>query len=120
MPKYAPDLAKTAQDVTRTAQEAAYVAVGLGILGFQKAQVRRNELVKRFGDVGFDSHLAEARKVLSERVKELDGTVTEVIKVLDSRFEPVEKRLPAGAQAVVAQARDARDQLRSRLAALAA
>ncbi len=35
-------------DVTNTLKDAAYVAVGFGVLAFQKAQVRRRELEKQF------------------------------------------------------------------------
>lgn len=35
-------------DVTNTLRDAAYVAVGFGVLAFQKAQVRRRELEKQF------------------------------------------------------------------------
>ncbi len=34
-------------EVTRTLKDAAYVAVGFGVLAFQKAQVRRRELEKQ-------------------------------------------------------------------------
>ena len=33
--------------MTKLARDAAYVAVGFGVLGFQRAQVRRRELRKR-------------------------------------------------------------------------
>ena len=36
-------------DVTKTLKDAAYVVIGLGVLGFQKVQVRRNELTKQLG-----------------------------------------------------------------------
>ncbi|MBW3614752.1 MAG: hypothetical protein KY439_05505 [Actinobacteria bacterium] len=35
-------------EVTNTLRDAAYVAVGFGVLAFQKAQVRRRELEKQF------------------------------------------------------------------------
>jgi hypothetical protein len=33
-------------DVNKTLKDAAYVALGFGVLGFQKAQVRRREAFK--------------------------------------------------------------------------
>jgi len=39
---------------------------------------------------------------------------------MDATFDPVSERLPAGAQAVVQQAKEARDQLRGFLTSLAA
>lgn len=41
------DLEKAAAEFNNALKEAAYVAVGLGVLGFQKAQVQRVELMKQ-------------------------------------------------------------------------
>ena len=41
------DFEKAAADFNNTVTEAAYVAVGLGVLGFQRAQVQRVELTKQ-------------------------------------------------------------------------
>src|ERR1700676_2996288 len=38
---------KTLQDANKALKDAAYVAVGFGVLSFQKAQVRRQELAKQ-------------------------------------------------------------------------
>lgn len=38
------------QDVLRLTQDATYIAVGLGILTFQKAQVCRREAVSKLQD----------------------------------------------------------------------
>jgi hypothetical protein len=37
-------------DVTNLAKDAAYVSVGLGVIAFQRLQVRRNELEKLVGE----------------------------------------------------------------------
>ena len=45
--RYAPAMARTPlDDVGKTLQDVAYVGVGLGVLAFQRAQVRRQELRK--------------------------------------------------------------------------
>ncbi|HEY1633727.1 MAG TPA: hypothetical protein VGF64_03135 [Acidimicrobiales bacterium] len=36
--------------LAKLAKDAAYVAVGFGVLGFQRAQVRRREVLKRLDD----------------------------------------------------------------------
>lgn len=41
------DVEKAANDFNDALKEAAYVAVGLGVLGFQRAQVQRVELMKQ-------------------------------------------------------------------------
>ena len=47
MPDFPTNLTNTAKDFTTVAKDAGYVAVGLGVIGFQKAQVQRQELKKR-------------------------------------------------------------------------
>jgi hypothetical protein len=46
-------------DVTNLAKDAAYVSVGLGVIAFQRLQVRRNELNKV---------IDERRKLVEERL----------------------------------------------------
>jgi hypothetical protein len=38
------------EDVASALKDAAYVSVGLGVIAFQRLQVRRNELAKSLGD----------------------------------------------------------------------
>ena len=45
------DVNKAAADFNQALKEGAYVAVGLGVLGFQRAQVRRVELTKQLNDL---------------------------------------------------------------------
>jgi len=39
-------------EIRKTLTDAGYVAVGLGVLGYQQAQVRRRELQQRVGSTG--------------------------------------------------------------------
>ena len=39
-------------DIRKTLTDAGYVTVGLGVLGYQQAQVRRRELQSRLGSTG--------------------------------------------------------------------
>jgi len=94
-------LAETAQALADLAKEAAYVAIGVGVLELQKAQVRRRKL-------------ACAPKLVGARAKDFDATVAQVIQVVDSTLEPVLEKLPEPAQAVIRQARKTRDELRAR------
>lgn len=43
------DARRRADDVVRTARDALYVGVGLGLLAFQATQVRRRELERDLG-----------------------------------------------------------------------
>jgi hypothetical protein len=113
---------KTAGDLGKVAQDAAYVAVGLGVMGLQQAQVRRREMLVRIERQRslLDAGLGDTRKDFATAMKEIERTVGQVIERLDASFNPVAERLPETAQAVVRQARDVRDQLRSYLSSLAA
>jgi hypothetical protein len=68
MPKSLDELAKAAQD-------AAYVTIGLTVIAFQKAQVRRNELSKTLQS-GLDDAKATVEdnvKLVEERLRSLTG-----------------------------------------------
>ena len=55
-----PELKDITDEITKTARDAAYVVVGLGVLGIQRAQVRRQQLQRRF---------AEPRGPIEERTR---------------------------------------------------
>jgi hypothetical protein len=68
------------------AQDAFYVTVGLGVLTFQRAQVRRQELSKRFATA--ESPLS----TLEARLAKLEATVDHFAEQLKTRLpEPAEK-----------------------------
>jgi hypothetical protein len=52
--------------VTNAVKDAAYVSVGLGVIAFQRLQVRRNELNKLLGEVG--GTVGDRVKVVEERL----------------------------------------------------
>jgi Skp family chaperone for outer membrane proteins len=94
-------------DVKKTLQDAGYVLVGLGVIGFQKAQVRRHELTKEF----------------EGRTKDLETQLAEVraqVAKLSDRIEPVlqeiEGRIPEQVAELVKQARSTAKELQARLA----
>lgn len=60
-------------------QDAAYVTVGLGLLGFQRLQVRRRELAQT---------VADPSTVVS-------GAVDLVVTAVGNRFKVIEERLGA-------------------------
>ena len=61
-------------DVANAAKDAAYVTVGLGVIAFQRFQVRRNELSKRLTDQTGDAQgaLEVVAALLNERVKAVE------------------------------------------------
>lgn len=117
------ELKGVTEDIFNTARDAAYVTVGLGVLAFQRAQVRRNELVKALSvpREDLEERLGEVRDDMVRRVKLIDEKVEEVIVTLETSIAPLEERLPEPAREIVirarTQARDVRQQLRSLLTA---
>ena len=122
------------QTLTQTVKDSAYVAVGLGVLGFQRAQVARRELASTVAaDSGklqaqvraqvedvtcaVEAQLSEVKVQLAKAVDQLEP----VAKELEGRLDEVEERLPEQVKAVVASARQmaeiAAAQVRSLLAA---
>lgn len=66
---------KSLDELTKAAQDAAYVTIGLGVIAFQKAQVRRNELTKSLQG-GLDDAKAAVEdnvKLVEERLRALTG-----------------------------------------------
>lgn len=123
---------------TQTFKDTAYVAVGLSVLGFQRAQVARRDLGST---VAADRHrleasvkaqvedlsgvlgiqLSEFRIQAAKAVSNLEDVLEPMTKELEGRLDEVEQRLPDHLQAVVASARQAAEaaasQVRSLLAA---
>lgn len=101
------------------ARQASYVAIGFGILAFQKAQVRRRELIAtpRDGATGVLAKVSPSagRDEMARRAKDFDATVAQVIKAVDATVEPVIDRLPEPVRVIVEHAREARDDLRKRV-----
>jgi hypothetical protein len=80
-------------------RDVAYTAVGLGVLGFQQAQVRRRELA---------GQLEGVERIVGPLIHQIDSTLDQ----LDESIQPVERYLPFGARAVLGQLRSVRSQLR--------
>lgn len=66
-------------DLTNTVKDAAYVSVGLGVIAFQRFQVRRQEL----------------SKALRGPVEEARGTLEAVSSLVGERLKVAEERLSA-------------------------
>ena len=116
-------------DVRSTIKDAAYVGIGFGVLAFQKAQVQRQELQKRFeasiGDAkgGFgklSEDVQDRIKLIEERLealsKQADAAADDFEERLDKALDQVQERLPEQAKDLFTKARtagkDARTQVR--------
>jgi len=120
-----PEFKDITEEITRTARDAAYVVVGLGVLGFQKAQVRRQELQKRLAEprTQIEDRLGDVRGGITRKAMDVEEAVEQVIGRIEASLEPIEERLPVPARDFVkqahSQAREARQQLRKLLSTAA-
>jgi hypothetical protein len=133
MPDINTDFASVAKDIAAVAKDATYVVIGAGVLGYQQAQVQRQELLKRLAEprADIEDRVAAARTDLSGALHTVDLTVDglverfeEVIERLEAAVAPLEDRLPSQARVLAkqahVQAKEARTQLRSRIPTVAA
>jgi hypothetical protein len=100
------DLSKAVADFNNAVKEGAYVAVGLGVLGFQRAQVQRVELIKQLEaqweqlgalpttvNAQFEG-LAQSARTQAETVRtQLADQLSELGKRLDEVLSPVRAQL---------------------------
>src|SRR5579884_3723388 len=81
------DVNKAAADFNQALKEGAYVAVGLGVLGFQRAQVRRVELTKQLND------LAKTLEAQFGQVGDLGSQVEAYAKLARTQAETAREEL---------------------------
>jgi hypothetical protein len=121
MPEINANINKAAQDIANVAKDATYVVIGAGVLGYQKAQVQRQDLLKRLGDpkAGIGSRIKGARTDLSGALHTVDAQVEDVLSKVEAAYVPFEDRLPTPARdlakQVRTQAKETRSQIRDRI-----
>ncbi len=94
-------------------RDAAYTAVGFGVLGFQRAQVRRRQLARQ---LQVDARLEAARSQLWVLARELDERLEPfVADVLEPFLDDAEARLPPVPREVVSRSRQTARAARSEL-----
>jgi ElaB/YqjD/DUF883 family membrane-anchored ribosome-binding protein len=105
----------TNTDLTKTLKDAAYIAVGFGVLAWNKAQVRRREIEKQLG-----VSTSTLREQLAKVAGEVEERFEPVVEAVEASLDQLEERLPEQAREVFKQARttakEAGEQVRSRLA----
>ena len=110
-----------AEKVVELAKDAFYVTVGLGVLGYQQLQVRRNELKQRLNE-RLDSRkgqMDDVTKAIEARISAVDERIRLFETKLDNVVDQVKDRLPTPAGEVLTHAQkaahSAREQVRGRL-----
>ena len=120
MPYVNTNLSTFSKGVTDLARDAAYVAVGLGVLGYQRVQVQRVELKNRLSqDLELDQRLGEVREGVAKGIHQIDDLAESATHFVESTLQPLEERLPASVTQLTTkareQAREVRSQIRERV-----
>ena len=118
------DINKAAADINNALTEGAYVAVGLGVLGFQRAQVRRVELTKQLesqlAGIGglpttlsnqVESYRKQAISQAEQFGEQLSENLAAIGKLIDSQAEVIRQQLTELAKTLDERVRPAREQL---------
>lgn len=104
------DMNDIATEVARRARDAAYVAVGLGVLGLQRAQVLRQELMRQ---QRVDEGVARLRTGFVTGTQQIGEWLDDTISLVSAQLAPLEAQLPE-------PAREFADKARTRLEAVGA
>jgi hypothetical protein len=110
------DLNELTKEVTNFARDAAYVVVGLGVLGLQRAQVQRVELQNRLTkELSFEDRLSEVRDGVTQRAKTIDEIVESAVRFIESSLEPLEQQLPGATRELAKKAHEQAREVRGRI-----
>jgi hypothetical protein len=122
MPDVTTNISTLSRGVTDLARDAAYIAVGLGVLAYQRAQVQRVELQKRLQkDLPIDQRIGDVRQGVAKGFRQIDDLAESAVQFVESTLQPIEERLPSSVTQVTTkareQAREVRIQIRQRVSA---
>jgi hypothetical protein len=94
-------------DIRKTLTDAGYVTVGLGVLGYQQAQVRRRELQSRLGSTGgcFNARAVDGKARL-DSLQQTVGEKTESLRGIRDHIETQVRSANGWAQELGVQVRE--------------
>jgi len=116
MPNVNTNISTLSKGVTDLARDAAYVAVGLGVLGYQRAQVQRVELQSKLsGDLAIDQRIDEVRHGVAKGFAQIDELAETATNFLESTFQPIEEKLPATVTQITSKAREQAREVRTQI-----
>jgi hypothetical protein len=122
MPYLTTNISTLSKGVTDLARDAAYVAVGLGVLGYQRVQVQRVELKNKLSnDLALEQRLGDVRQGVAKGFNQIDELTESATNFVESTLQPLEERLPSSVTQITTrareQAREVRTQIRQRVSA---
>lgn len=94
-------------DATKILTDAAHVVVGFGVLGWNKAQVSRRELMKNLSGqrLQVENQLDGAKEQISTAIRNLDARMAPVRTDIENTLDRFSERLPAQARGALTTAR---------------
>lgn len=110
-----PELNEVPKDLSNLARDAAYVVVGLGVLGLQRAQVQRQALRKKMDNGELDSVLSGLRHNVGRSVHEVDAALEQGIRQVEAAVKPIEQQLPSPVRELLVQGHTQARELRSQI-----
>jgi hypothetical protein len=122
MPDVTTNIGTLSKGLTDLARDAAYVAVGLGVLGYQRVQVQRVELQNRLSqDASLEERVDDVRQGVAKGFRQIDDLAESATHFVETTLQPLEERLPAPVTQLTTkareQAREVRAQIRQRVSA---
>jgi hypothetical protein len=122
MPDVKNNISTLSRGVTDLARDAAYVAVGLGVLGYQRVQVQRVELKNKLSqDLALEQRIGDVRQGVAKGINQIDGLAESATNFVESTLQPLEERLPTSVTQLTTKAREqtreVRTQIRQRVSA---
>jgi hypothetical protein len=111
------DIDRAASEINNALKEAAYILIGLGVLAFQRAQVRRVELAKKLegrpdsvsGQV--DGYLRQARQRARTAGSQFADDVGDISRSMEDTLDPLRAYLLELARAIEDLVDPARQQI---------
>jgi hypothetical protein len=115
-----PTVHSVAKEVADLARDITYVAIGLGVLAYQRLQVHRIELEKKLPqDFSLDQAMEDVRDGVSKGLDQMDELAESATKLLETTLQPLEERLPPTVGQLSARARQQAREVRSQIRNLA-
>ncbi len=107
-----PSVSGLSKGVAGLARDLAYVAVGLGVLGYQRAQVQRVDLQNRLSQ---DQRIDEVRHSVAKGIQHFDDLAESASQFVETTLQPLEDKLPATVTQLTAKAREQAREVRTQI-----
>jgi DNA anti-recombination protein RmuC len=94
-------------DIAQALTDAAHTVIGFGVIGWNKTQVRRRELLKELNAQRHqvETQLDGAKEQLAIAIRHFDARIEPVRQDIDGQLDKVSERLPEQVREVLESAR---------------